>query len=132
MSITSWKKEFCPPISKTTPETALDHSIKKWKGLSKKNITKHKLNLINGTLFYGKRKLEITEENCALCHHFKMDSSPMCGRCPIYKNLATTCILDFEEFRDYGNSKPLLQLLKLVKKHQSTKRKQQNEKRTTN
>lgn len=88
MSIESWKKEFYPVsvkdfdvINKSDSEL-VDHCLRKWEGLTKENLEKHKLT---------KRNIYICDKNgdvpafksdatsCALCEKYDDD----CSSCPL-------------------------------------------------
>ena len=99
MSVETWKKEFYRTsrksdyFSKMSWLRALDHSIRKWSGLSPENLKKHKVRLIDDDLAnvddeFGER-FTFTADTCALCR--KCDTpgltGPDCEKCPLYKSL---------------------------------------------
>lgn len=95
MSIATWKKEFCPIPAKETKHLtvleALDHSIQKWVGFSRRNLKKHGLEVAIGS--YG-RVADIKTgalhtvarcDQCALCVKFcRGKEDELCTQCPVY------------------------------------------------
>lgn len=110
MSLETWEKEFYPkPAEETTKRSALAHSLRKWRGLTKENLEKH------GCVFeYGEVRsegdyrewyLSISASSCALCHHHydrerELYYTPPCATCPLAKALGTA------DGRDEGCSSP--------------------------
>lgn len=92
MSLATWKAEFYQVEAKDVkPEDAVQHSLTKWVGLRKENLSRHGL--------VAKRK-RIEEEfnsdslffvdgcSCALCFHYESDyNNRHCQKCPLYKAL---------------------------------------------
>lgn len=84
MTLSSWKKEFYRVEADAVPEEkALAHSIRKWTGLLKTNLKKHKLARqgyrltdCNGKTF------DVDSETCSLCEHY-YDTMDDCAACPL-------------------------------------------------
>lgn len=134
MGVMTWKKEFYSAIKgvkKGIP--AIEHSIKKWKGLSKENLAKHGLTLSPMHYFICKldeanswdadEKLSVGCDNCALCRTSKYaDGSFMkCAVCPIQIHNGISCHSAFTKWMTTGNVKPMLKLLEKTLKLEQEK-----------
>ena len=131
MSIETWKKEFYPVPAhrRMTDGQAVAHSLKKWSGLTKKNLDKHKLmiaesyitsSIIEDSGLFSK-SLEIASRTCALCL-----KGPCSMKCPLHRHLGHPCDSGFGtkrsssrlEGRPYsvwiliGNAEPMIKALK--------------------
>lgn len=103
MSIASWKKEFyseIPEDGKSMTKTqVIKHSLKKWTGLTKKNLFEHELQRLNGVLYDDKGDtFYIDDGSCALCEKYITYREPegvetfsVCRNCPLYKSLGKEC-----------------------------------------
>ena len=109
MSLKTWKKEFYnvdaskftnKRQSKNNTIKAIEHSLKKWQGLTKKNLDKHGLyktlyEIVDREYYENEDNfgnvngvLGITDDSCALCQIFNIDSlKDGCKNCPINKNI---------------------------------------------
>lgn len=137
MSLESWKAEFYPvPASEVSEEDALDHSIRKWDGLTKENLERHGLShdedgdiLDNGHVVF-----RVDSYTCSLCEVFtpQMDDDE-CDACPLYqeRNGVACCEHAFgEDDSPYGHYRvspshdplPMLNLLKRVKAKQEAEK----------
>lgn len=100
MSIQSWKKEFYDiPASDAAGSDleAVEHSIKKWKGLTLRNLSKHGLMKergrqtikegVNGEAFW------VSASSCALCvkHLAVAIGDEDCGNCPLSEVRGIRC-----------------------------------------
>lgn len=90
MSLKSWLDEFYPiSASEVSKEDALEHSIRKWKGLLPVNLAKHKV-AYQWEEVQPRDKEErihsflIGSSSCALCQHWYDDESG-CPECPLVK-----------------------------------------------
>jgi hypothetical protein len=105
MSLETWKAEFYPiPADEVPVEDAVQHSLRKWRGLTKENLNKHGLNQEDYLIGEAEEDedhppLTIDDRSCALCHHF-MDGK--CVACPLFKVLSKRC--DDEENRSFKES----------------------------
>lgn len=98
MSLQTWKEEFYPekPRKSMTEKQAIEHSIRKWEGLRKTNLKKHKILLYHSVHFIEDENdgMYIESESCALCkkylHLDKYEANP-CEECPLYKSLGKPC-----------------------------------------
>jgi len=114
MSLNTWKDEFLGEEYPSDPLKALDHSIKKWKGLSKENLDRHDL-VQRGSEIRERANSNINEHigasNCALCIHFMFEGISECVNCPIYKITDKDCHVGYEQFVYRLNHQPMLNLL---------------------
>ncbi len=128
MSLQSWKNEFYPTKASSYLDSpwkdAIDHSLKKWEGLTKNSIDKHNLLLSNGVLIDKEdqtNRMHLSFSNCALClksenelyNDPEMDfhSDPICKKCPIYLISETNCEFQFDTFKERNDPLPMLSLL---------------------
>ena len=90
MSLESWKKEFYSvPADKVAKKDALAHSLRKWEGLTKAALRKHKISRCGDTI--GEEELNeyfpIDSSTCALCEAFHEElpgeAIRSCGSCPL-------------------------------------------------
>lgn len=109
MSLASWKREFYrTPANKVSKRYALQHSLKKWIGLLRKNRKKHKVSLNDGILCdESYNELSIDSDSCALCNHYMGDYKRGCKKCPLLY-----CNNMFLRMIDYNRVVPMISLLK--------------------
>jgi hypothetical protein len=127
MTLKSWFDEFMPiPASKAhkTDLEAIEHSLKKWQGLTKANLKKHGLEL---TIFNNiceidnsNKKLVINCDSCALClKHTRCHRTLNCSLQAVREN-ARACdeqtfsetISPWHAWGRNGDPKPMIRLLK--------------------
>lgn len=91
MSLKTWKAEFYQTEAKNCPRSkAAEHSLRKWIGLKKENLKKHKVKVgLIGViderynfLSLNRNTLIIDKNTCALCKHF-LSSLSGCEKCPL-------------------------------------------------
>lgn len=114
MSLKTWKDEFLGEEYPSDPLEALDHSIKKWEGLSRENLDKHHLIVYNGKIIEknnSENSERINSSNCALCVHYLGVGIFQCISCPIYQITLRKCDGEYRVFVDNGNNEPMLFLL---------------------
>jgi hypothetical protein len=128
MSLTTWKKEFyLTPAEKVAKKKALDHSIKKWEGLSEANKIRHEVVVRNGAVFgqSGKRWIEIDSTTCSLCYLYLEggDIGNPCRKCPGTIANGKSCCgsvrSPYAVFFETGNAKPMLGWLMKAKKKET-------------
>ena len=127
MSLETWKAEFYPiEADKTTKEQAIEHSLRKWQGLTPENLKKHGViherfaGVIDENDFRAGKPTYMYPEavpidagTCALCHHYHSepddggyldDEEPddYCGECPLKLTRHATC----DNARDDENTSP--------------------------
>ncbi len=109
MGIKSWKAEFYPTTAKQAARksmiAAIEHSLRKWEGLSQKQLKKHGLVREYAMLIDVNRVvLDIDNSTCALCEKY-MDYDPNyglfddtdnvspseCAECPIVLSGQRSC-----------------------------------------
>ena len=119
MSLKTWKKEFYPkPANETTKAESLEHSIKKWEGLTDVNLNKHKLGIcLEEISVYEKNNdwngFLLDSSSCSLCYHF-LDNS--CVDCPLYKGTAMSCDEDNSRYREVMDGAPVSVMINSLKK----------------
>lgn len=111
MSLETWKAEFYPiPAHEVPVEDAVQHSLRKWKGLTKENLEKHEV-IVGGRVVLGDDgKFDLSSDSCALCvHHYS--ALHRCPRCPIVSAIGDTCGRDYADFLVHGNPLPMIEAL---------------------
>ena len=115
MSIETWKKEFYPTsASKCSKKKALAHSLRKWMGLTAKNMKKHGLTkrIMCYDITDACEVFSINSESCALCHYY-LNSTVVC---PISWNnnciQGVGCDKVFLKWSNGRNPWPMIRLLK--------------------
>jgi hypothetical protein len=116
-----WLKKYYPvEASEVSKRKALDHSIRKWKGLQDKILEKYKLRI---DFFYGNLKeiksentiLSIDSSSCSLCTYYLYEANL---KCPLQSHKSCDGSVcgggDYKKFRE-GDSKPMLKKLKQAK-----------------
>lgn len=138
MSAKTWLKEFYPKSAKwTTKKEAIQHSVKKWEGLQKSHLKRHKIYHSYGKIFdeiLGSLVIEIDAESCSLCFHYFKEGyeEDECSTCPLYQARDNVSCADarddegdlppLDEMVDYDNPKPMLKWLrKALRVYGSTK-----------
>ena len=113
MSLDSWKKEYYPvPAEEVDLSNAIEHPLRKWRGLRPDALEEHNVTVINGLLFdaedfaESRRNLRpylaIDAESCALCIHYYDEeaevlrvtgilSPDVCINCPLFSVLGKRC-----------------------------------------
>jgi hypothetical protein len=122
--IDNWKKEFYPVNVANVPvEQALDHSIKKWDGLTEENLAKHGL-----TAAEFKEYFPVSAETCALCFHYD-GAGRNCSGCPLFHVRGETrCDEEMDDEEDspfhrfsyisIHNPQPMIEGLRKAKKYE--------------
>lgn len=124
-----WQKKYYPtPASdigkRASPLDLLDHSIRKWRGLSKAVLKKHGLSQAVSQLTGqwnriesgpGRTILIVDAESCALCERYMGNG---CRRCPLKIQLGRTCddettteLSPYAKFIKLGKNRPMLKAL---------------------
>lgn len=97
MSIETWKAEFYPVEADKVPEElAVEHSLRKWRGLTKENLARHELTVDEGTLFDSDDEFEVDADSCSLC---SVHLESTCGTCPLCEHLGKPCYGDDESYK---------------------------------
>ena len=116
MSIKTWKKQYYPiPARRRSKAKALDHSILKWIGVAKAALERHGLVKQDESVLidWGGNRFGIDSSTCALCEWFNCGSIPIC---PIGLVTDTHCATQYNHWLDTGDAKPMLALLRKVKR----------------
>lgn len=116
MSLQSWKKEFYPREASDIDDTpdAIEHSITKWKGLLPENLSKHNLEIDDGSIWDSKGQyMVISSGTCALCRLFIEITD--CPECPLSKHLGYRCddgeTSPYMVFTLFNNPQPMIDAL---------------------
>lgn len=121
MSLQTWKEEFYPteadsPEAQASP---IEHSLRKWKGLTKENLDKHGLKKAVNTNYVHDSNvgININGDSCSLCVNCtkKKDIDWEfldCQSCPITKyNDGVDCIAQYDHWFDEADPNPMIALL---------------------
>jgi len=141
MSLETWKEEFYPvpaddKRAKRSHTAAVNHSLKKWRGLTKENLEKHGLQKESTVIIpiNGGGCISIVGATCALCC-MEYDrtclnnstSEKFCRQCPLFRTLGRQCdqdnLLDVSEepgpyikFIIKDDPQPMIEALEKTKK----------------
>jgi len=122
MSLETWKAEFYPiPAHEVPVEDAVQHSLRKWRGLTKENLEKHGLvRRKNVIIESGVWRFGVESDSCSLCKHYLSPFSN-CHHCPLANVLGGRCDEDqgdldevdspYHEFTRNGNPLPMIEAL---------------------
>lgn len=143
MSIESWRKEFYPVSAQTAvrrryPKIKLiEHSLKKWEGLYKKNLAKHdccyragyvRPYSVDSGLEWNPKSVSITAESCSLCEkYYKADEANSCRTCPLYETVGDKAcnnsrpLSDYGHFQDTGDPRRMINSLRKALKRENGK-----------
>lgn len=93
MSLKTWKEEFYPIEAKDTiGMSAIDlikHSLRKWEGLTKENLEKHKCHSLNSNIYddYTGKPFSVSSISCSLCEVYfdneQLSAELRCLHCPL-------------------------------------------------
>lgn len=123
MSLESWKAEFYPVEASKVKKDAMaciEHSIKKWEGLTKASIKKYGLSKGCQRIFHGHENFPLDSTTCALCHMSQNRERYVdCRKCPISIARGSACNNEYAAFCDEDDVRPMLQLLRRTKKTHS-------------
>jgi len=132
MSLATWKKEFYPiPARKVKKAEALAHSLRKWQGLTKAALKRHRLIRDSYGIFGEDRGFYIDSDTCALCR-FWIDSGGLgyCAKCPLAivrdgvrcdREMAGEELAPWNAFEETGDARPMISWLKKAIKAQDGK-----------
>lgn len=122
MSIHTWVNEFISGLPGLT-KTPVAHSLQKWRGLLKRNLVKHGVDLnITRQSVVDLRDISRVNlvESCSLC--LCMNT---CTVCPIYLSTGSRCSdkrSAFMIFVKHGNVEPMIDLLESLLPHDSAQK----------
>ena len=136
MSVESWAVEFYPVPASEAAENdkeALNHSERKWIGLRKENLKKHKVivhswqrTVVDESPIPIKKTMSLTSASCALCiRHDRND----CVSCPLYEVRGVACdssasadnqdiadVIPYFAMMDDNDPEPMINLIQEAKK----------------
>ena len=118
MSIKTWKKEFYGNMRESikSKKKAIEHSLQKWKGLTKENLIKHNVEIENSIIYDNYDSFTIDANSCALCKKYRNRN---CCECPLYELLGTECYKykqPYDDFLEYSDPKPMIKALQILDK----------------
>lgn len=114
MSLESWKAKFYPvPAEQTTVEKAAEHSLLKWRGLTKDQLHRHK------PVKQQDSGRGIREANGPGAFVVNAQS---CGDCPLAKHLGHPCDENadggpggpYQKWLETGDPRPMIRALSVV------------------
>lgn len=123
MSVQTWKKEFYPStaIHGKSKAALIAASLKKWIGLRKNNLRKHKLRkestvLMGEDMRWEDEDFDVCSENCHLCQKYYneqlQDREDECVDCPIFRHTGgRPCGEEYFHWEDTGDPGPMIRLL---------------------
>jgi hypothetical protein len=126
MSLFTWKQKYFSDIHEAAedPITAVEHSLKKWKGLKAKNLAKHDLKIVMNDVYDPDLEIElgIDSGSCALCLWSGRDCEDDydCTQCPIYEITGKVCDglgSPFAAWLEHNDPEPMIKVLKHCRKH---------------
>lgn len=136
MSMKTWKEKFYPVEAEVAAKdgvlAAVDHSIKKWEGLTQENLKAHgvrqQLHVIT-TLgnpmanIKSPNNFSVNGRTCALCVLFATQGKWECDGCPLYEVRGAKCFKDGVDRSPYrafceeypGRAEPMIEALKAAR-----------------
>lgn len=133
MSMKTWKEEFYPvgadEAAKGGNLAAVEHSIKKWEGLTLENLAAHGVRqhedapyVITGPEGLGPGDFPLSMGTCALCEIFALRGRE-CHGCPLYDVRGAKCFKDGKDEAPYnafceeypGRPGPMIEALKAAR-----------------
>lgn len=130
MTLKSWREEFMPkmPSKRMSKIKAIEHSLRKWKGLTKSNLKKHDMvkisywietDVFENYKTISEQYLNIDAESCALCVRFYDDDTSVeneeCKKCPLFKTLGNPCDIALKSpyriWKNQDNPRPMIRAL---------------------
>ena len=96
MTVKTWKEEFYPIPADQATDTeleAIEHSLRKWRGLTKENRAKHGLTLNDFVAYNSCSLIVINGSTCSLCkrHTVPLSFLTECSQCSITAITGTPC-----------------------------------------
>lgn len=115
MSLETWKAEFYPiDASKVPVEDAVQHSLRKWRGLTKENLAKHGVKSCGYRIADDTYGLWINSTSCSLCTHY-VNNSTGCRGCPLVTVIGGRCDKGIDapygKFFEQMNPLPMIEAL---------------------
>lgn len=127
MSLQTWKEEFYPvPVESLAPDlpdlALVQHSLKKWEGLTPENLQKHGVKASSGYIENAAEDklggliseiLPIDAYTCSLCDKYiPVYEKERCDLCPLYKALGNNSCDDkgmpFKAWAWESDPKPMI------------------------
>ena len=121
MSIATWSKKFIGSMEEAvkSERASIEHGLRKWKGLRKRNLNRHKVYLESTSVksVDGGFPILICSENCALCkRYYRRFNAITCIECSLFKvNKESPCDggpeSPYNIFAHTRNPEPMINLL---------------------
>lgn len=134
MSLNEWKKLYYPiPAARVLRQDSLEHSIRKWEGLSKEVLRRFGLKRHFNIIYdakNGQDTLGISTNSCALCFQWVIRTDT-CNGCPLWRirdgkpcdeKMEGESESPYVVFKESGNNLPMLKWLKKIRTVQSQKK----------
>ena len=132
MSLKTWKAEYYPTEAYEATDNDLQaalHSLKKWEGLTPRNLAEHGGVASDGELIFKGDEFELSDENCALCQRSELEFGQQdgyCAKCPLwkvrgemecYKKLPSEGLSPWHTMLEHGDPRPMIYWLKKTVEH---------------
>lgn len=134
LGLEDWKKIYYPieaeAAAKGSMLDAVNHSFKKWSGLTPRILEKYNLVTTAGFIGVESKPYDfwIDDNSCALCQKY---INAECKKCPLYivrgdvrcdNHRSTEDMTPYQEFSANGNPKPMLKWLRKAQKYAESKK----------
>lgn len=126
MGLRTWKAKYYPCDAEQAAgswEEAIDHSIRKWKGLNRFTLFLHGLEQFGAAIVRKGECMETDAQRCALCRRAARSTGFVnCDRCilaKLRKDPHERCSDEYLIWVNTGNTLPMLRLLRKAKKYLS-------------
>lgn len=131
MSLETWKAEFYPEEAHDASErgdsAAVEHSMRKWVGLSPANLEKHGMvtSKIGSNIFEQKDREKVFHAHAGTCALCELYARNKCKDCPLTKTRGVSCdderddeeVSPWHEWAHMQNPEPMVYWLNLAKEH---------------
>lgn len=119
MSLQTWKEEFYPTNARSTEalNAPIEHSLRKWKGLTQENMDKHNVRISDRGHWIedGHETLDLDSDSCSLCQMAILSRlfmpENMCEHCEINKHLNEVCNIAYNEWCNTRDPTIMISLL---------------------
>jgi hypothetical protein len=129
MSLKSWREEFYPTDADSAADegelAAVNHSIKKWSGLSATALAAHGMTKLptrtliqeaDAAILGAENAFWFDMETCALCMRTETDGEVLCDKCIVFTATGSTCDDGpYSSWHMQGNPTPMQKLLAITR-----------------
>lgn len=126
MTLSTWKTEFYPTeASECSKEDAIEHSLRKWRGLRKEALERHGAFIKYGDVRSDGEFFVIGGSSCALCESFFTERA--CKACPLAmsrggkpcdREMPNEAISPWHSWTDRFDPEPMISALEKAQKEQ--------------